>query len=117
VSSRRLVALVSVLGCVAAGALLPAVGCNGTGTTPVCDFPDGANNPESGCGELVEAAVEDAFSEGAVEEGGPVVDSSVGGDAADASLPVDAADAGHADSGEHDAGDSGITDAHHDGPG
>ena len=119
---HRVVAVVAVCLSVGAAALAPAVGCNGTGTTPVCDFPDGANNPESGCGELVEAAAEDAgLADGPLADS-LVVDSHVGSaDASDATVP-DAADSGHAvtdsgdagDSGEHDTG---ISDAHKDGPG
>ena len=55
--AHRIAFLVGALGCAVVGAVAPATGCNGTGTTPMCDFPDGANNPESGCGELSEAAV------------------------------------------------------------
>ena len=54
--AHRIVFLFGALACAAVGAVAPATGCNGTGTTPMCDFPDGANNPESGCGDLVEAA-------------------------------------------------------------
>ncbi len=45
-----------MLGLLALAALAPASGCNGTGVTPMCDYPDGANNPEAGCGALVEAS-------------------------------------------------------------
>jgi hypothetical protein len=53
---HRVVLVASMAGLLGAAAFAPAAGCNGTGVTPTCDFPDGATNPESGCGELVEAA-------------------------------------------------------------
>jgi len=111
VSVHRLGILVGALGCAAFGALAPAAGCNGTGVTPMCDFPDGANNPESGCGEIVEAAAEDAVTS---EDAVAPVDSSVGSiDASDATTPP-AADSGGEDA--HDASDAHIEDAPHDAP-
>ena len=115
----RLVALAGVVAFVAVGALLPAAGCAGTGTTPMCDYPDGANNPESGCGELVEASAGDVSTDGS-EDAAPAADSHAPiVDASDASLPVDASDAGHKDGG--DAGEAGtdgaVSDAKSDAPG
>lgn len=106
--TRRLGLLFAVLGCLSVGVLAPAAGCNGTGTTPVCDFLDGAPNPESGCGVLVEAAVAaDAFVADAPPGDTSPPDSPPGKpDASDATAP-DAADA-HAP----DAGDGNVPDAH-----
>ena len=106
------------LGCLAVGAIAPAAGCNGTGTTPVCDFPDGANNPESGCGELVEAAAPDgAEPDVAAQDATAPVDSpSSKPDASDATVPEDAADA-HEPDAKTDSGDAHIQDAHSDAKG
>jgi hypothetical protein len=104
VKPHRLVLLAAMAGCVGLGALAPSTGCNGTGTTPTCDFPDGANNPESGCGELVEAAPPsaDGTAPDVVEEPAPKGDGPIGNpDASDATLPEDAADSSIPDA--HDA--------------
>jgi hypothetical protein len=119
VHRRRLAALLSALLCAGAAAALPGIGCNGTGTTPLCDFPDGANDPDAGCGELIEAAAPDASEDadtstsedsGAMQgEGGqneagpdtaapPVVDSGQ-----DSSSASDAGDAGKEADANHDA--------------
>jgi hypothetical protein len=115
VRPHRVALLFAALGCFAIGAIAPAAGCNGTGVTPMCDFPDGANNPESGCGELVEAAVPDGAEPDVVEEEAPPLDSSARADASDATVPVDAADAHEPDAG--DSGDAHIGDAHSDAKG
>ncbi|MGO8996140.1 MAG: hypothetical protein ACLQVI_22745 [Polyangiaceae bacterium] len=113
---HRMTVLIASLGCAVMGALAPAAGCNGTGVTPMCDYPDGANDPESGCGELVEAA---AFDGLAVEEPAPVTDApgdsptdSPAGkpDASDATTPP--TDASKPDA--EDASDSHVADANHD---
>ena len=115
--AHRLALLLGTLGSLALGAVAPAAGCNGTGTTPMCDFPDGANNPESGCGVLVEAAASaDAPADGpadAVADTLAPVDSPV--DSADATAP-DAADA-HVHDAAADSADAHIQDAHSDAKG
>jgi hypothetical protein len=120
VKGHRLALLAATCGSLALAAFVPAAGCNGTGTTPMCDFPDGANNPESGCGVLVEAAASDAPVTPVTDA--PTADSvaptdSGGGktDASDATVP-DAADAHVSDTGT-DAGDAHTGDAKSDGPG
>jgi hypothetical protein len=103
VKTHRLVLLAAMAGCVGLAALAPSAGCNGTGTTPICDFPDGANNPESGCGELVEAAPPpaDVTSADVVAEAAPKGDGPIeNADASDATVPDD--------------GDSAVPDAHED---
>jgi hypothetical protein len=123
VKAYRLALLLATIGCLSVGALVPAAGCNGTGTTPICDFPDGANNPESGCGVIVEASVS---SDGPAPMDAPVADSiapvdSPAGkpDASDATLPPDAADAHVPDAGDTgaDSGDAHIGDAKSDAKG
>jgi hypothetical protein len=75
----------------------------------MCDFPDGTNNPEAGCGELVEAAVEDAPATD--DTGQPAVDSSVGAiDAADSTTPPVIDSSVGVDA--HDASDAHVEDAH-----
>ncbi len=54
--AHRAVLLSGMLGLLAVAALAQAGGCNGTGVTPMCDYPDGANDPEAGCGTLLEAS-------------------------------------------------------------
>jgi hypothetical protein len=109
----RLAALLATLACLAAGALAPVVACNGTGTTPMCDFPDGANNPESGCGVLIEASAADAMTGDVVEEPTPGTGAI---DASDAAAPLDATNPEVSDTGT-DAGDSQVLDATGDSPG
>ena len=90
----RVSALLVVLGCLAVGVLAPAAGCTGTGTTPICNFPDGANNPEAGCGVLIEGSAGEAgvtvdapaSIDAAVDTG---ADRSDGGSTMDATAPVD----------------------------
>jgi hypothetical protein len=117
VKAHRLAILFGALGCAALGALAPATGCNGTGVTPMCDFPDGTNNPEAGCGELVEAAAEDAQQTADTEQP-PVVDSSIGAmDASDAkTTPVMDSAVGEDAHDASDAHDAHIEDAPHDAP-
>jgi hypothetical protein len=113
VTHRRLSALLAALTCAGLGAVWPTAGCNGTGATPLCTLPDGADDPEAGCGELVEAATEGDGTADAVEETatGPDaqapdtgLDSSI--DSSDSGTPgVDAADA-------HDANTADVHDAH-----
>jgi hypothetical protein len=105
VRPHRVASLVALLGCLALGALAPAAGCNGTGTTPICNFPDGANNPESGCGELVEAAA-------AADAQAPPVDAPSDTAAPDSPVASDATvpDAG-ADADAH-VPDTGTSDVH-----
>jgi len=92
----RLSSVFAVLGCLAAGALASAAGCNGTGTTPVCTYADGANDPDAGCGVLVEASAEGSLVVDASQAvPGPAVDASKAPDdaAVDATSPhvIDAA--------------------------
>ena len=107
------VAAVSVA-CLALGAFVPMAACNGTGTTPMCDFPDGASNPV--CGVLIEASAEGAAFEDVttVEDTGPAPKPD---GAADATAPVDA-DASSGTDADKDASDAhiGIADAPSDGP-
>jgi hypothetical protein len=89
-------------------ALAPAAGCNGTGTTPMCDFPDGANNPEAGCGVLIEAS-----ADGLAAEDAPVTEDVTTPPQPDAQSGVDAQAAApdaRADA-SPDASDAHITDA------
>jgi hypothetical protein len=123
---RKLAAVALSLVLAAVAAVVPAAGCNGTGVTPVCAFPDGAFDPESGCDQPVEAslpaedaladqgsqATEDAGVDGAaqgVDASDSATDSGSQMDAADAEKAMDAADGE-----EHDAH---ITDAHADAKG
>jgi hypothetical protein len=112
VKTGRIALLVATIGSLAVGAIMPAAGCNGTGVTPVCDFPDGANNPEAGCGVLVEGSVSDdvvAPADSPLGDSVGPIDSSKP-DASDATAP-DAADVhAPADTGT-DAGDAHIGDA------
>jgi hypothetical protein len=117
VRTHRFALLFATLGCLTLAAVAPAAGCNGTGTTPMCDFPDGANNPESGCGVLVEAAAPvDAPADGpadAVADTVAPIDSPV--DSSDATAP-DAADA-HVHDAAADSADAHIQDARSDAKG
>jgi hypothetical protein len=113
-----------MFGFLALGALAPQAGCNGTGTTPVCDFPDGANNPESGCGELVEAAASaDVTAADVVEEPAPQPDAKADAkadasiDASDATVPPTDSGSPDAPDDVHDASQDHIGDAHHDAKG
>jgi hypothetical protein len=118
VNDRRLTALFAALACAAVGGVAPALGCNGTGTTPLCTYPDGADDPEAGCGELVEAAAlpgEDANND-VVETDTSAPDVSApdaGHDATDSAPPgvdaADASDAHHPDA--HDTGADSHADA------
>jgi hypothetical protein len=103
VKAHRLVSVVVALGCLGTGALAPTAGCNGTGTTPMCDFPDGANNPEAGCGVLIEASALEGSATDVAEE--PV--------------PTPVPDAGHEAASplvDSSATDSQVTDAGADAP-
>jgi hypothetical protein len=111
----RSAARVALLGSLACSglALLVVAACNGTGTTPVCTFPDGADDPEAGCGEIIPL---DGASEGSAQPDANPADTSTH----DAS-PADASDAGPADAADsssandaadaHDAADTGAVDA------
>jgi hypothetical protein len=113
-----LVGLVTVSGSLAFVALGPVAGCDGTGTTPMCDFPDGANNPEAGCGELREAAALPVDAEGTEDVETP--DSSGEKvDAADASMPKEDASDAHvnAPDAHEDASDAHVLDAKSDAKG
>jgi hypothetical protein len=109
VKVHRLVLLVSMAGLLGGAALAPAAGCNGTGVTPNCDFADGAPNPESGCGELLEAAPPpvDAPASDVVEEPAPTTDSGpdATADSGDEDAHPDAKD------GDEDVKDSSLGDA------
>lgn len=119
---RKLVAVALSLALAGVAAVVPSAGCNGTGVTPVCDFPDGAYDPESGCGQAVEAAVpedapEDQGSQGtedaSADTNPPSEDASDGGHPSemDATDAADVETVTDADAGEHDAH---IADAHAD---
>lgn len=88
----------------------------------MCDFPDGANNPESGCGVLVEAAASDApvtMDAPTMDSAAPVDSGGGKADASDATVP-DAADARSPDTGLDtgtDSGDAHAGDAKSDAPG
>jgi hypothetical protein len=109
VKVHRFVLLVSMAGLLGGAAVAPSAGCNGTGVTPNCDFADGAPNPESGCGELVEAApppVDAPSSSDVVEEPVPIP-ADGGSDSGDATAPADSSDQDV----HPDAQDSGGADA------
>jgi hypothetical protein len=121
VKGGKLGALAITLVLAGGAAAASFAGCNGDGVTPNCSLPDGAYDPESGCGQLVEAAV--PFEDAGADQTSPGVDSGTDSTAP----PGDASDAGH-DSGDGghsgDASDSGfdssdghITDAHNDAKG
>ncbi len=116
---QRLVAIFASLVCAAAGAVLPSTGCGGSGVTPVCTYPDGALDPEAGCGTPVEAGPIFAdSSEDALADHSPASEDAPGDtnlaavDASDASESVDA-DAHVTDATE----DAHIEDAHSDSKG
>jgi hypothetical protein len=98
VKHRGLGSFFVALGCLAMGALAPTAACNGTGTTPMCDFPDGANNPEAGCGVLIEGSAPEGVPDVA-EEPVPTPVPDAGQDATSPHLP----DSGAADSSVVDA--------------
>lgn len=56
VKAGSVASLVVLIACLGMAGFASEAGCNGTGTTPVCTFPDGANDPEAGCGVLIEAS-------------------------------------------------------------
>jgi hypothetical protein len=97
-------AWLALAGVGAVAALAPAAGCNGTGTTPMCDFPDGANDPDAGCGVLIEASTDGVATEDVVEDVTTFPDATP-----DAATAQDAADA-QVTSGA-DASDAHVTDA------
>jgi len=103
VKAHRLLSFFVALGCLGVGALAPTAGCNGTGTTPMCDFADGANNPEAGCGVLIEASPGEGSAADVAEESVPTPVSDASGDATHDAASSVGPDAGTLDSSVTDA--------------
>lgn len=117
VRAHRLVSFFVAAACLGVGALAPTAGCNGTGTTPMCDFADGANNPEAGCGVLIEASPVEGSSDVA-EEPAPMRVPDASGDASHDAASSTLPDAGMSDSSVVDASaDAPVADAGEDASG
>jgi hypothetical protein len=117
---HRLAFLLVGLGCVAVGVFAPSTGCNGTGVTPMCDFPDGANDPEAGCGEVLEGSVPFTDDVATGDVSAPVDASGKADAGTDATQPVQDSSAppvdAHPDAHE-DGGDAHVADAKEDAKG